>query len=172
MTEDGDDDSVGILGGGNPELPMVPVSSLRKNLAATVDALQQVFADVAARGGTLPLAEAQLSFQVTASSGVQLIGTGQVQGTPADPDTNRRREVRLRGPARPRPRRPGAPLGTSGRRPPGVAADRPGAVRRTRRAQGCCWLWSPLPMTRRLTRRTPRPVERRDVSPYYLAQAA
>ncbi|AUA13030.1 hypothetical protein GTZ89_30495 [Streptomyces sp. SID8382] len=81
VTEDGDDDSMCILGGGNPELRMVPLGTLRKNLAATVDALQQVFADVAARGGTLPLAEAQLSFQVTASGGVQLIGTGQVQGT-------------------------------------------------------------------------------------------
>ncbi|MBI0295976.1 hypothetical protein JBE04_16245 [Streptomyces sp. PRKS01-29] len=43
--------------------------------------IEQVFADVAERGGTLPLAEAQLSFQVTASGGVQLIGTGQIQGT-------------------------------------------------------------------------------------------
>lgn len=61
VTEDSGDDSMGILGGGNPELRMVPLGPLRKNLAATVDALQQVFADVAARGGTLPLAEAQLS---------------------------------------------------------------------------------------------------------------
>ncbi|MFE2180390.1 hypothetical protein [Streptomyces sp. NPDC059455] len=58
VTEDSDDDSMGILGGGNPELRMVPLGPLRKNLAATVDALHQVFADVAARGGPLPLAEA------------------------------------------------------------------------------------------------------------------
>ncbi|MFI0718737.1 hypothetical protein [Streptomyces sp. NPDC021224] len=79
--EDGED-TMGLLGG-NPELRAVPLGPLRRNLAATVDALQQVFADVAARGGTLPLAEAQLSFQVTASGGVQLIGTGQVSGSRA-----------------------------------------------------------------------------------------
>ncbi|MCX5049063.1 MULTISPECIES: Pepco domain-containing protein [unclassified Streptomyces] len=85
--EDGDDDSMGLFGGGSgsgsgdPVLRSVPLGPLRKNLAATVDALQQLFADAEARGGTLPLAEAQLSFQVTASGGVQLIGTGQMQGT-------------------------------------------------------------------------------------------
>lgn len=76
--EDGDGDAMGLLGG-DPVLRAVPLGPLRKNLAATVDALQEVFKDVAARGGTLPLAEAQLSFQVTASGGVQLIGTGQVE---------------------------------------------------------------------------------------------
>lgn len=74
------DDTMGILGGG-AVLRAVPLGPLRKNLAETVDALQEIFRDVAARGGTLPLAEAQLSFEVTASGGVQLIGTGQVQGT-------------------------------------------------------------------------------------------
>lgn len=51
VTEDGDDDSMGILGGGNPELRMVPLGPLRKNLAATVDALQQVYPH--SRGGAL-----------------------------------------------------------------------------------------------------------------------
>ncbi|MFI0937747.1 hypothetical protein [Streptomyces sp. NPDC021020] len=74
--EDGED-TMGLLGG-RPELRAVPLGPLRRNLAATVDALQQVFAEITAQGGTLPLAEAQLSFQVTASGGVQLIGTGQV----------------------------------------------------------------------------------------------
>ncbi|SHM30715.1 Pepco domain-containing protein [Actinacidiphila paucisporea] len=78
--DDEDPDSMGLLGG-DPVLRAVPLGPLRRNLAATVDALQEVFRDVAARNGTLPLAEAQLSFQVTASGGVQLIGTGQVQGT-------------------------------------------------------------------------------------------
>ncbi|UWE07911.1 Pepco domain-containing protein [Actinacidiphila bryophytorum] len=78
--EDEAGDAMGLLGG-DPVLRAVPLGPLRRNLAATVDALQEVFKDVAARGGTLPLAEAQLSFQVTASGGVQLIGTGQVQGT-------------------------------------------------------------------------------------------
>jgi hypothetical protein len=64
---------------GDAVLRAVPLGPLRTNLTATVDALQQVFADVAAQSATLPLAEAQLTFQVTASGGVQLIGTGQVQ---------------------------------------------------------------------------------------------
>ncbi|MDN0194164.1 hypothetical protein [Streptomyces sp. S.PNR 29] len=83
VTEEGDDDSMGLFGSGNgePALRSVPLGPLRKNLAETVDALQQLFADASAHGGTLPLAEAQLSFQVTASGGIQLIGTGQMQGT-------------------------------------------------------------------------------------------
>ncbi|MET9391547.1 hypothetical protein ABZY20_14220 [Streptomyces sp. NPDC006624] len=83
VTEEGDDDSMGLFGRGNgePVLRSVPLGPLRKNLAQTVDALQQLFEDAAARGGTLPLAEAQLSFQVTASGGVQLVGSGQMQGT-------------------------------------------------------------------------------------------
>ncbi|MCX3286626.1 hypothetical protein OR263_07860 [Streptomyces sp. NEAU-H22] len=83
VAEEGDDDSMGLFGNGSgePALRSVPLGPLRKNLAETVDALQQLFEDAAARGGTLPLAEAQLSFQVTASGGIQLLGTGQMQGT-------------------------------------------------------------------------------------------
>lgn len=65
---------------GDAVLRAVPLGPLRKNLADAVDALQQVFQEVADRGGPLPLAEAQLSFQVTASGGIQFIGSGQVQG--------------------------------------------------------------------------------------------
>ncbi|MQS39794.1 Pepco domain-containing protein [Streptomyces katsurahamanus] len=64
---------------GGSILRSVPLGPLRRNLADTVDALQQVFADIAERGGTLPLAEAQLWFQVTSSGSIQLIGSGQVQ---------------------------------------------------------------------------------------------
>lgn len=76
-------DSMGSLFSrdGDAVLRSVPLGPLRKNLAETVDALQRVFQDVADRGGPLPLAEAQLSFQVTAGGGIQLIGTGQMQGT-------------------------------------------------------------------------------------------
>ncbi|MGW2519992.1 Pepco domain-containing protein [Streptomyces sp. NPDC001617] len=83
-TEDATDDSMGLFGrqgDSEPVLRSVPLGPLRKNLAETVDALQQLFADAEARGGTLPLAEAQLTFQVTAAGGIQLIGTGQIQGT-------------------------------------------------------------------------------------------
>ncbi|PNV31907.1 hypothetical protein C1708_05925 [Streptomyces sp. DH-12] len=77
-----DHDSMGLFSrSGDAVLRSVPLGPLRQNLTEAVDALQAVFADVAACGGTLPLAEAQLSFQVTATGGVQLIGTGQMQGT-------------------------------------------------------------------------------------------
>ncbi|AGP61315.1 Pepco domain-containing protein [Streptomyces rapamycinicus] len=77
-----DYDSMGLFNrSGDAVLRSVPLGPLRQNLAEAVDALQEVFADVANCGGTLPLAEAQLSFQVTATGGVQFIGTGQVQGT-------------------------------------------------------------------------------------------
>ncbi|KOX03479.1 MULTISPECIES: hypothetical protein [unclassified Streptomyces] len=76
------DDTMGLFSrDGEAVLRSVPLGPLRKNLADTVDALQRIFQEVADRGGPLPLAEAQLSFQVTASGGVQLIGTGQMQGT-------------------------------------------------------------------------------------------
>ncbi|MET7566991.1 hypothetical protein ABZT04_00575 [Streptomyces sp. NPDC005492] len=75
-------DTMGLFSAdGEAVLRSVPLGPLRKNLADTVDALQRVFQEVSDRGGALPLAEAQLSFQVTASGGVQLIGTGQIQGT-------------------------------------------------------------------------------------------
>lgn len=75
-------DTMGLFSGdGEAVLRAVPLGPLRKNLGDTIDALQRVFQEVADKGGALPLAEAQLSFQVTASGGVQLIGTGQIQGT-------------------------------------------------------------------------------------------
>ncbi|KUL27213.1 Pepco domain-containing protein [Streptomyces regalis] len=67
---------------GDAVLRAVPLGPLRKNLADAVDALQQIFQEVADRGGPLPLAEAQLSFQVTASGGIQFVGSGgQMQGS-------------------------------------------------------------------------------------------
>ncbi|MFE6159896.1 hypothetical protein ACFQ7F_13405 [Streptomyces sp. NPDC056486] len=90
---DEDDNLIGADGGpggdskglfnrdGDAVLRAVPLGPLRKNLADTVDALQQLFKKVAERDDTLAFAEAQLSFQVTASGSIQLIGTGQVQGT-------------------------------------------------------------------------------------------
>ncbi|KUM93046.1 hypothetical protein AQI88_28400 [Streptomyces cellostaticus] len=80
--EDEDDDGMALgRRGGDAVLRKVPLGPLRKNLTETVTALQQVFADVAAQNGTLPLREAQLQFQVTASGGIQLVGTSQVQGS-------------------------------------------------------------------------------------------
>ncbi|MEU1201199.1 hypothetical protein ABZ446_33960 [Streptomyces sp. NPDC005813] len=74
-------DSMGLFGGGDGEVRLrsVPLGPLRKNLAEAVDALQQVFTEAAARGGPLPLREAHLTFQVTASGGVQFVGSAQLQ---------------------------------------------------------------------------------------------
>ncbi|MCX5328083.1 hypothetical protein [Streptomyces sp. NBC_00140] len=75
-------DSMGLFGNRQEAvLRGVPLGVLRKNLTDAVDALQQVFADVAACGGALPLREAQLSFQVTAGGGVQFVGTAQMQSS-------------------------------------------------------------------------------------------
>jgi hypothetical protein len=71
-------DSMGLFGD-EVRLRSVPLGPLRKNLAEAVDALQQVFTEAAARGGPLPLREAHLSFQVTASGGVQFVGSAQMQ---------------------------------------------------------------------------------------------
>ncbi|MFI7410521.1 hypothetical protein ACIBU0_17845 [Streptomyces sp. NPDC049627] len=78
-----DSDTMGSLFSrdGDAVLRAVPLGPLRKNLADAVDALQRIFQDVADRGGPLPLAEAQLSFQVTASGGIQFVGSGQMQGS-------------------------------------------------------------------------------------------
>ncbi|WP_306338008.1 hypothetical protein [Streptomyces sp. KL118A] len=79
---DSNSDSKGLFSrDGDSVLRSVPLGPLRKNLAETVEALQQVFKEVADRDDTLAFAEAQLSFQVTASGSIQLIGSGQVQGT-------------------------------------------------------------------------------------------
>lgn len=83
--EPGDEgDSMGLFGGGGSTestLRNVPLGPLRNNLAEAVDALQLLFAEAVARGGPLPLREAHLSFQVTASGGVQFIGSAQAQST-------------------------------------------------------------------------------------------
>ncbi|MDH6435345.1 hypothetical protein M2158_003822 [Streptomyces sp. SAI-144] len=77
-----DSDTMGLLSrDGEAVLRAVPLGPLRKNLAEAVDALQRIFQEVSDRGGPLPLAEAQLSFQVTASGGVQFVGSGQVQNS-------------------------------------------------------------------------------------------
>ncbi|WKX10283.1 hypothetical protein [Streptomyces sp. NL15-2K] len=77
-----DSDTMGLFSrDGDAVLRAVPLGPLRKNLADAVDALQRIFQEVADRGGPLPLAEAQLSFQVTASGGIQLVGSGQMQGS-------------------------------------------------------------------------------------------
>jgi hypothetical protein len=82
LDEEGENssDSMGMFSrNGEAVLRSIPLGPLRKNLTEAVDALQGLFADITARGGTLPLREVQLSFQVSASGGVQFVGTSQMQ---------------------------------------------------------------------------------------------
>ncbi|CAN3978695.1 Pepco domain-containing protein [Kitasatospora purpeofusca] len=80
--EEEDGDTMGVFRRDREAvLRRVPLGALRSNLAETVDALQTLFEQIADRGGPLPLKEVQLSFQVSASGGVQLVGSSQVQGT-------------------------------------------------------------------------------------------
>jgi hypothetical protein len=56
----------------------IPVATLRKNLRVTVDALRSLFDEFADESHTMRLCEAQIGFEVSASGGIQLIGTAQI----------------------------------------------------------------------------------------------
>ncbi|MFJ9546405.1 Pepco domain-containing protein [Streptomyces erythrochromogenes] len=53
----------------------IPVAVLRANLQRAVDGLQQVIGEIAVPEGGMPLRQAQVSFEVTASGGITLVGT-------------------------------------------------------------------------------------------------
>ncbi|GAA4468168.1 hypothetical protein GCM10023170_081720 [Phytohabitans houttuyneae] len=75
-----DGDTMGIIPmvGREVALRWVPTAALRASLRETVTQLREVLSDAIAPVGDLKLAEAHLAFEVTASGGVQLIGTSQV----------------------------------------------------------------------------------------------
>jgi hypothetical protein len=56
----------------------IPVAELRENLRTTVVALCSLFQETVDPSGTVQLREAQVGFEVSASGGIQLIGTAQV----------------------------------------------------------------------------------------------
>ena len=56
----------------------IPVEALRENLRATVDALHSLFDELTSDSHTVQLREAQVGFEVSASGGIQLIGTAEV----------------------------------------------------------------------------------------------
>ncbi|WP_369184722.1 hypothetical protein [Streptomyces sp. Y1] len=79
---EGDGDSMGLFRRDREAvLRRIPIGTLRTNLEQTVDSLQAMFERIADRGGSLPLKEVQLSFEVSAKGGVQLVGTSEIQGT-------------------------------------------------------------------------------------------
>ena len=56
----------------------IPIEILKDNLRAAVEALRSLFDELADESHTVQLREAQVGFEVSASGGIQLIGTTQV----------------------------------------------------------------------------------------------
>ncbi len=74
---------MGIFGRRDGELRVreIPVAVLRESLRRAVGGLRALFDEVAASEGGMPLKQAQISFEVTGSGGIALIGTSaQVAG--------------------------------------------------------------------------------------------
>lgn len=65
----------GRRGGDDGSVQRIPVAVLRENLQRTVDGLQQVLRDIRIPEDGMPLREAQVSFEITASGGIALVGT-------------------------------------------------------------------------------------------------
>lgn len=62
-------------GEGAPTVRNIPVSVLRDNLQRAVDGLQGVLGTITVPDNGMPLREAQVSFEVTASGGIAFVGT-------------------------------------------------------------------------------------------------
>lgn len=85
VTLDDDHDTAGekgifSRGSSEPKVRNIPIAVLRENLTRTVGGLRALFDDISAGGGTLPLKTAQITFEVTATGGITLVGTAQVAG--------------------------------------------------------------------------------------------
>ncbi|MFE4665490.1 hypothetical protein ACFRI7_06150 [Streptomyces sp. NPDC056716] len=75
---------MGIFGRRGEDAPAsvrrIPTAVLRENLQRTVDALQVVLADIRVPEGGMPLQQAQVSFEITASGGITVVGTSAQVG--------------------------------------------------------------------------------------------
>ncbi|MFG2353597.1 hypothetical protein [Streptomyces sp. NPDC048521] len=73
---------MGIFGrnGGDASLRQIPVTVLRDNLQRTVDALQEVLGSLQVPDTGMPLRQAQVSFEITATGGIALVGTSAQVG--------------------------------------------------------------------------------------------
>ncbi|MFE7192956.1 hypothetical protein [Kitasatospora sp. NPDC057541] len=60
---------------GEASVRSIPVEVLRANLQRTVDGLQAVLGEIRVPDGGMPLKQAQIAFEVTASGGITLVGT-------------------------------------------------------------------------------------------------
>jgi len=60
----------------NPEVRAIGAETIRKNFRSTLEALREIFGDLNEVRAGLPLREVQLSFEITASGKVVILGTG------------------------------------------------------------------------------------------------
>jgi hypothetical protein len=60
----------------DPQLRRIPVAAVRESLRETLSGLRHLFDGVTEAPACLPLKEVQVSFEVTATGKVALIGTG------------------------------------------------------------------------------------------------
>nr|WP_042193410.1 hypothetical protein [Kibdelosporangium sp. MJ126-NF4]CEL20760.1 hypothetical protein [Kibdelosporangium sp. MJ126-NF4] len=72
--------SKGIFSDKEPKVRRIPVDVLKENLTRTVGTLREMFDEIADGTGKLPLKTAQITFEVTATGGITLVGTAQVAG--------------------------------------------------------------------------------------------
>ena len=72
---------MGIFGrdpdSGHGRIREIPVAVLKENLQRTVSGLHEVISSLPVPEGSLPLKEAAVSFEITATGGVALIATAQ-----------------------------------------------------------------------------------------------
>jgi hypothetical protein len=59
-------------------LRQIPIEVLRESLRSTISTLSSILTEIADQSMAMQLHEAQIGFEVSASGGVQLIGTAQV----------------------------------------------------------------------------------------------
>ncbi|GGR79250.1 MULTISPECIES: Pepco domain-containing protein [Streptomyces] len=63
-----------------PSVRRIPAGVLRENLQQTVDTLQQVLAGISSPENGMRLQQAQVSFEVTATGGIAIVGTSAQVG--------------------------------------------------------------------------------------------
>ena len=82
LDDEPDDDSMGLFhrGDGETGLSLIPVETLRENLAKTATTLRKAFEEFGGQFGSLRLAEVQVGLELSATGGVHLIGTAGVKG--------------------------------------------------------------------------------------------
>nr|WP_282547464.1 hypothetical protein [Streptomyces rochei] len=73
---------MGIFGrrGEDASVRRIPAAVLRENLQRAVDALQQVMGDLTVPEGGMRLQQAQVSFEITATGGIAVVGTSAQVG--------------------------------------------------------------------------------------------